>query len=207
MKVKELLIEMPQNLLRLSKIDDLSIVDVNRAKFHFLSKLENKKVIEELDNKHQLINVDNIYFVLDYSNKKVLYYMEYNTSFSNKVGSFLWQSLVWRDKNSPIVLALPHKIFFEILLPKYKVISTDGKQTDDGKRFWYYQIGYAFKNNLNVYYFNLQSKELLFLENNTVFLETVQKYDIWGDTKDHQNKLILITSKNLIDSKINDILK
>lgn len=196
MLISDLLLEMPRNLLHLNKLDDLSQHSVNKAKFIYLIKQE-KKELKQINTTQIIYNSNKMFFCLDLENKKVLYYMQYDTSFSNTLGSFLWQSLVWRDKHSPQVKLLPHKIFFEELLPKYGIIATDGDQTEDGRRFWEYQIAHALENNINVFYFNLTSKELQSIKTLVDFDKAIRKFDIWGDTKEHQQKLMLITTKNL----------
>lgn len=193
MKVKELLTEMPRIIIGLNKLDDLSIDSVNKAKYKLLSTLQDKKEIKRSDDLI-VYQTGNMFYSLDKETKKVIYYMQYDTSYTKTLGSFLWQSLVWRDENSVLVKTIPHKIFFEYLLPKYGIIATDGDQTKDGKRFWEYQVAYSLENNINVYYFNLKSKELELIKSLTEFNRAIKKYDIWGESKDHQNKLIVITN-------------
>jgi hypothetical protein len=158
-----------------------------------LVKISNKKEYSRFSDSKIVYQYDNMFFCLDILNKKILYYMRYDVSYTKILGSFLWQSLVWRDEKSPQVKTLPHKIFFKELLPKWGIIATDGQQTSDGRRFWEYQIAYALEQNINVYYFNLKSKELVQISTLDEFDKAIHQYDIWGDTIEHRNKLMVIS--------------
>jgi len=198
MKVKDILMEMPKLILGLSDLDNLDLLTVNKSKYLFLSKLEDKEQLQVIDEFRILYNYKNMYFVLDNETKQILYYMQYETSYSSKLGgSFLWQSLIWRAKNVLQVKRLPHEIFFKILLPKYGTIITDGQQTDKGQNFWNYQIHNAINNNLNVYYYEDLSNYLEKINSEREFELAINKHDIWGDTKAHEHKLMVITSKIL----------
>lgn len=197
MNLDELLTEMPQLIKGLSKTEDLSIQTVNKAKYVELIKITDKREYIRFSDTKIVYEYRRMFFCLDTLNKKILYYMQYDISYTKTLGSFLWQSLVWRDENSPQVNTLPHKIFFDKLLPKWGIVATDGRQTKDGKRFWQYQVTYALEQKINVYYFNLKTKELEQIETIDHFDNVIRKYDIWGDSKDHQNKLIVISIFNL----------
>lgn len=185
-------------LINKNKLDDLDEFSINRAQYTYLINLADKTVIKTFNENRILYFIDDKYFVLDTEQKKILYYLQYETSFSSKLGgSFLWQSLVWRDKKAKELNTLPHKLFFEKLLPKYKTVVTDGKQTLDGQRFWDYQIACAIENNLNIYYYNTKTKFLEKISSLIEFEKAIQKYEIWGNTKLHEQKLMVITSKQL----------
>jgi hypothetical protein len=192
------LFEMPKIISQLSGLDDLTDISVNAFYYKQLSKLLSKVQIKFFSEERKVYSAENKFFCLDDDSKKVLYYMQYDTSFSLKLGgSFLWQSLVWRSKSVPQMNTLPHEIFFNELLPKYKTVATDGQQTEDGQRFWEYQIDFALKNKFNVYYFNTNS--LILVELNTLldFEKALLQYDIYGSSSEHKNKLLVISKKEL----------
>lgn len=198
MKLTHILNEMPQNILQLNVLDDLSIHEVNYSKYKQLFNL-NKDILYKYSDTRIVYQSGNCYFCLDMQLRKVLYFMEYTTSFATKLGgTFLWQSLVWRDKSVIQVQQLPHDIFFNHLLQKYGVITTDGEQTADGKRFWMYQISYAFQNQLYVYYYNMNTQELIHIPDALSFERIIHNNAVWGDTKDHQSKLLVIAKKQLM---------
>jgi hypothetical protein len=118
------------------------------------------------------------------------------------LGTYLWQSLIWRAKQTPYIKTLPHDIFFNTLLPKYGTICTDGQQINDGRDFWEYQIIYALNNNINVYYHNMQNKDLIKIKNNMHFHKLISQYDIWGDTLQYQKKRMVITNHILPQSNM-----
>lgn len=185
--------EMPQLIPNLNKVDDLDIYTVNRSKFKMLRGVE-KLIYHTFDKTHILYNTNNQYFCLDYDKNKVTYYMEFKVNTDRMLGTYLWQTLVWRSKVDPYTIDLPHEIFFTELLPKYGTVCTDGQQTADGRRFWNYQITYALKHNINVYYYNMQSKELVKIDDMLHFTNVIAQYDVWGETPNHKNKLMIITN-------------
>lgn len=193
---KKYLIEMPRLIPKLSVSDNLDIYNTNKAKYNELLKAH-KEEYYKYDDNHIVYFSNNRYFCLDYVRKEVTYYMEYATSYDKLLGSFLWQSLVWRSDHVEYNKTLPHEIFFKKLLPKYGTIATDVDQTSDGKRFWSYQIKYALDTNLNVYYYDMISKDFINIDTMLKLDFLIQKYHIWGHTKAHQKKLIVISNKVL----------
>lgn len=188
--------EMPQIIPNLSKLEDLDIYSVNRSVFKSL-RSQPKTIYHTFDAKHIVYTTGNEYFCLDYDKNKVSYYMKYKTGNDSTLGPYLWQSLVWRSKDDTYVIDLPHNLFFKKLLPKYGTVCTDGQQTPDGRKFWNYQITYALKHNINVYYYNLKSKELVKITDPMHFTKAITEYDIWGDSKQYQNKLMVITNHEM----------
>jgi hypothetical protein len=55
------------------------------------------------------------------------------------------QILVWRNTDSYYAAGFAYYVFFNILLPKYKVLFADIQQTPNGKTFWSYAIKKAYK--------------------------------------------------------------
>jgi hypothetical protein len=188
---------MPKIIQPLNGMEDFDNFSINSAKYKELVKLFNKEIYKRFDDEHIVYRAGNKFFCLDYEKKKVTYYMEYSTSHNSILGSFLWQSLIWRAKNNLSNRTLPHEIFFKVLLPKYGVITTDGEQTIDGRKFWEYQIGFALDNDFYVYYFNLKSKELIKITNSTHGNKVIQEQDVWGLSHEHKSKLIVISTKEL----------
>src|SRR5574343_1575768 len=194
----KILNEMPRRISQLPVDDDLSVYNTNQAKYKELYNIPNKQIYHKFDDNKVVYYISNKVFCLDTINKQIVYYMEYETSFNSILGSYAWQSLVWRKKNTQYINTLPHDIFFKVLLPKFGTVVTDGEQTDDGIKFWEYQIGYALNNNLNVYYFNTLTKELIHLPSTLAVYNLDQKIKIWGTDNEHKHKLVVITKKQLI---------
>lgn len=198
--LKEYLTEMPRLIPNLPSAYDFGLRNINKARYAEFLSLP-KEEYYKYDSNRIVYSSDNKFFCLDYLRKEVTYYMQYDVSYNKTLGSFLRQSLVWRSKYVDYNNTLPHEIFFNTLLPKYGTIATDGDQTDDGRRFWSYQIKYAFDKNLNVYYYNLATKGLIPIDNMMTFEEIKQKYKIWGADKSRQKQLIVITNKKLTEGQ------
>ena len=195
MKLQDLL-EMPKNLPTLSTEDDLDNYATNKAKFKELIKSD-KTEYSRYDEDRIVYTSGKKFFCIDLDRNELTYYMTYDTSFCNALGSFLWQSLVWRSKHVEYNKTLPHEIFFATLLPKFGVIATDGDQTSDGRRFWSYQVKYAQDHRLFTYYYNLQTKDLIEFKTMLEFDKLIRREDIWGDSNNHRNKLIVISEQQL----------
>ena len=198
MKISDLY-ETPQIIPGLTDEENLDSFSVNKSKYSELAKLHNKKEISRLSDDVIIYQSGRMNFCLDTSRKEVTYYMQYEVSTNKVFGSFLWQSLVWRSKKVQYNKAMPHKIFFNTLLPKFKVIVTDGMQTVEGKRFWEFQIAFAIENDINVYFFDDKSKELIKVNTLIEFDKVSRDHDVWGETPIHKSKLMVITTKELIN--------
>ena len=196
MKLKELLLENPQLIPGLSIEDDLDNYTANKAKFSELVSLP-KQVYKKYDDKRIVYSTERMFFCLDFVRKEVTYYMQYDVGYTKKLGSFLWQSLVWRSKHVSYNKTLPHEIFFDVLVPKYKVVATDGKQTSHGKRFWEYQIKFAQDNNMLTYYYDYSKKYLEQFDSMIQFDDLADKYKIWTESPSSQDQLIIISKKEL----------
>lgn len=143
------------------------------------------------------------FFCLDKELKKVTYYMKYQVDTKPKIGQYVWQSLVWADPEAQgsYISGIAKKMFFEYLLPKFHVITTDSEQSWRGKRFWQIRIGDALRMGLNVYFYDFQSKELVKLQKYDDLQDYQEKYDIWGETDKHLLKRMVITNKDLNEIK------
>ena len=196
MKLNQLF-EAPQVISSLLADENLDDFSLNKAKYSELLKLFNKQEIKRLSDEVILYQHGRMNFCLDYNRKEVTYYMQYEVSTNKLFGSFLWQSLVWRSKKVQYNKTMPHEIFFEILLPKFKVIVTDGLQTEAGKRFWEFQIAYAIKNKINVYFHDEKTKDLEKVESLIEFDKVCSKYNVWGEAAINKTKIMAITLKDL----------
>lgn len=191
------LLEMPKIIPALSIEDNLDLYSVNQAKYKELFT-SNANVYKKFDNARVVYQSGKKFYCLDALRREVTYFMEYNVNSNKTLGSFLWQSLVWRSKKVEYNKTLPHEIFFDTLLPKYGVITTDGDQTDEGRRFWSYQVKFALDKNFFLYYHNLQTKELQQFKSMLEFDDLIKKFNIWGNSNLHRQKLIVISNKELI---------
>jgi hypothetical protein len=152
----------------------------------------------EYDTTHIVYsNSKNEYFCLDHDKGKVSYYMKYVTSTDDALGQYVWQSFVYRDDAAKYVLGLPSQIFFEKLLQIHGTICTDGQQTEDGRRFWDWQIHTALQRNINVYYYNLDTRVLIKIIDLIHFNTVIGAHNIWGSTDEHRRRLMVITKHEM----------
>ena len=196
MKTTEILTEMPQNIEDLDW-HDLYDTGKNRAFYRALTKNVRKKSVLKVFATAEIFQLNSQFFCLDETSKRVTYYMKFEVGNNGKLGSFVWQSLVWSDEGSPYLSGIPQKIFFEKLVPKFGTIITDSQQTWHGKRFWKLRIKEALDKNLNVYFYNFQDHQIIKLDDFEAFREVEKDNDVWGDFNAHKMKRIVISNKDL----------
>lgn len=104
------------------------------------------------------------------------------------------QVLVWTSpENEDLLIGFPRKVFNH-LLQKYIVMIKDKQQTADGKRFWERRIIQALNDNHFVYFCDNSSgnMQLQRIKNKDDFFEYFEPM-AWGNDKQHQNKLFVIS--------------
>ena len=192
----DLLTEVP---FQLDNIDwhDLNIIERNQEEFKKFNANKYKKLVERLTNHASVYKLGSEYFCLDNEFKSITYYMKYEVGNNGKLGSFVWQSLVWTEPSAKYIISYPKKIFFDDLLSKFGTILTDSEQTWDGKRFWKWRISEAFDKGLNVYLYDFSNHKIIKIEDNTHFRQAELIHDIWGTTNKHKMKRMVISNKEL----------
>lgn len=183
-------------------IDDLDWHDLydikkNRQFYKDLSANQYKKELLKVFSDATIYQLKSQFFCLDDNAERVTYYMKYEVGNNSKIGSFVYQSLVWVHEGSPYLSGIPQKIFFEQLLPKFGTIITDSQQTWHGKRFWKLRIAEAFEKNLNVYFYDFSNHHITKIEDYSGFEEAEMHNDIWGPFNAHKMKRIIISNKEL----------
>lgn len=200
MKLKTLL-ESPLNIPDLDWHDLENPTENAKLYKNFISKeYQYKKAILKLTETAIIYQMKTELFCLDSERQQVTYYMKYSVDTNKILGQYVWQSLVWVDKelHYDYLKDIPAKIFFENLLTKFKTIITDSEQTWHGRRFWEYRIVDALKKNLNVYFFNFENKHIEKMFSFNQLYDFQKKYDIWGNSPKHKMKRMVISNKNLI---------
>lgn len=194
--MSELLIETP---FQLDNIDwhDLNDIEKNKQQFKIFNSNKYKKLVEKLTNHASVYKVGSEYFCLDNEFKAITYYMKYEVGNNGKLGSYVWQSLVWTEPSAEYIKHFPEKIFFNDLLTKFGTILTDSEQTWDGRRFWKHRIVESFDKQLNVYFYDFSNHNLIQIEDNSHFRMTELVHDIWGNSNKHKMKRMIITNKEL----------
>lgn len=135
-------------------------------------------------------------FAADPKVEQIYYLLNYETSTNPILGKYVAQTWLWIDKNIGVVKSLPTKYFFE-LVDEYGTIVTDSEQTPDGKKFWIKRIKDAFTKNLNVYYFNFITSELVKLNSPNDVSTYDAKYQIYSQHETSLDKVFVITRNNL----------
>lgn len=202
MEVEELF-ETPQTIQDLDNPTELDLVDKdkNRALYEAYSgpAYRYKKEVLKLTDAATIYQHKTEFFCLDTDLKKVTYYMRYKVGTHKKLGQYVWQSMVWV---SPRVQArymngIARKIFFDFLLSKFHTILTDSEQTWKGQRFWEISIGAALDQSLKVFYFDFATQQVIPFTDNDDLSDFQKKYDIWGNSKTHALRRMIIADHNI----------
>jgi hypothetical protein len=196
--LEEVLNEMPKRIghwLPSELVDSKS----NREVYLENKRDKYKKLIKQLADNVILYRSKGTFFIQDDKLEQVTYQMTYKVDKNAKLGQYVWQSTVWNPGGKPYLEGFPRKVIFDYLIPEYGTIVTDSEQSWEGERFWKILIMYAFQRNLNVYYYNFMTKELIKMESfgQWEIFDRDNTYDIWGDSDKHKLKRMLITNKEL----------
>jgi hypothetical protein len=193
---KEILNEMPK---RIGNWSPQELLDHNNNKEIYLELKRDKfkELVFKVDEYSNMFRAKGIYFILDDKIQQVTYKMTFKTDRNKLLGNYVWQSTVWSQGGISYLKGLPTKMIFDYLLKKYEVVVTDSEQSFDGERFWRNIIQEAFTKNINVYYYNFLSKELIKMKDFYDWWNFQTHNDVWGDNKQHELKRMLITTKEL----------
>jgi len=206
MKLQDLF-EAPRNIPDLDNPSEFDLIDKEKNQLIYAEytgkAYQYKKLILKLTDDVSIYQSGTELFALDTTHKLITYYMRYKVGNDKFVGGqYVWQSMVWANPQfyHRYLSGIPRKVFFDVLLPKFRVIITDSEQTWKGQRFWQISIGEAFNKNLNVYFADFKSKTLVKLKSDLELDDFQKKYDIWGNTKAHEMKRMVITDKLLSET-------
>lgn len=170
-----------------------------------LLKVTSKQVIKSFTNGlFTLYEFPQKYTLIDHTDDAhpvIIYYVQFDAKYNRYIGErCVMNVMLWRNYTYHEVNGLSKDIFFNYLLEKYKVISTDSMQMSDGQRFWDNRIQDAFDLGTHVYYVDmLKPRETGFLEikNLSEYRDITRRIDIWGDVDKHQARRILISKNKL----------
>lgn len=198
MLLKEIVMESP---LDIPSLDDHYLNDPLDNHFFYL-KLYNsgEKVISEITKNIKMYEGGHRFYILDNKEDQVVYYLDYAKANHGLLGNYVYQNFVWSNPEyKQVTLGIPSAIVFSKLLPRYGTVATSYEQTSEGKDFWRRLIDKALKQNLNVYYIDLEkSKQLLQIHTIGEYLQTITKENVYGsDNATHPHKRFVISNKNL----------
>lgn len=129
----------------------------------------------------------------------VLYFVRYkkiNAAGFPRLGR---QVLVWRDKNSELSVGFAHYVFFNILLNEFESLLTDTQQTENGQRFWMFELDHALKhpNKYHVYFLDRRPAHGALVQLRTLQDISKHKSDLWGTSEAHLRTHAIISTKPL----------
>jgi hypothetical protein len=191
----EVLNEMPKLIGHWSPVE-LEDKNSNKEFYLEMKRDRHKKLIFKINEHASMYKSGGNYFCLDDKIQQITYNMIYKVDNKKQLGGqYVWQSAVWASPDELYLDGIPAKMLFEYLLPVFKTIVTDSEQSFDGKRFWEKCISKAFAKELNIYFFDFQTKELIEMKSPEHWKDFKQTSNIWGETNKHLMKRMVISSK------------
>lgn len=198
-----------------SEMDDIAVVESPQIikRFSFdkslaqrmfveFSKKSRNVFLESIYDGGDLYRNGNKFFILDKNQNMVTYYMQFNErKVFGKIATY--QSLVWRDVDSPETKLVAINVFFKYLFPIRNLVVTDRQQTDRGGLLWHSIVGQALKIGIHAYFVDLNTKKILPLKSG-YDLDTFAD-DIWGIPEKYQARL-LVLSKEPFHGRMSEIL-
>ena len=134
------------------------------------------------------------YIAVDPDQERIVYKMEFDVHSHRLLGRYVVQQWLWADP--AYRLDLPNKVFQE-LLEDYQTVVCDAEQTEMGKSFWIKQLHNAFARNLNVYYVNFATNQLIAVPNAESIPAFDHKYKIWTRSESSTDRLFVISRRQL----------
>lgn len=191
-QVEEAIEEMaPQMSVYADDFELESAKDNEIAAHRFITK--GKVALEQIDL--TLYKLGDDYGAISKETSRLIYYVRTKKAYSKVLGKYTTQIAVWRDVNSLISAGLASWVFRTVVLKDTGVIVSDGVQTDQGRRFWTYQIKYALDKELFVYALDFYSKTLSRITRESEFSEFASKY--YGDDPKYRGYRFVISSHEL----------
>lgn len=144
---------------------NLDNIDFNRRMATKYFSMKQKDVIDESEQ-HQFFRVgddsNGKYIAYDKHLKEIYYLIVYHRMQKKVIGQTVTQTLLWRAQGNPLIeLGFTVRIVFDILLPKWGAIMSDGQQTARGKEFWLNIVSRAWAKGLRVGYVDTMKNVLI----------------------------------------------
>lgn len=194
------------------KIEDLheSPQIVQDTEFNFTDDGFNKEKAQEFFKKKidtvEKTDQYEIFITGDYINGNIIqlgndglihYFVRYKVTPNSTIGKSVTQIALWRMKGSGINQGLTTRMFFDFILSRWEVISSDGLQTANGRDFWIRQMAIALLNRGHkVGIFNASHRTMVWCDatDTTEFNKWLQDQNAWG-TEDQFKHIKFIISR------------
>jgi hypothetical protein len=102
------------------------------------------------------------------------------------------QVAVWQSLTDPASKGRAEKVFFEILLPKYKAIMSDKLQTPRGRDFWIRNMALADSRGYQIAFVDQDKRTIEIYQKNTTINRWIQNMNTWGTHVKHEGEKFLI---------------
>lgn len=136
--------------------------------------------------------------VVSKSTWQLTYYVLYSVHTIPVIGTSATQVLLWRADKGARPSNVTQRVFFDVILDKWKTITSDTAQTLEGKRFWLTQLDEAYKRGFDVGMVAVSEDAVLRFDKNDgipIPSDWADSQNAWGDDKSFENFRFIITSE------------
>jgi hypothetical protein len=128
------------------------------------------------------------------ANKKLYYFVKYESMSLPLVGGTATQVELWRHRAvSEYYPNITQYIFFDVLLPKFGAVMSDTLQTVAGMDFWIRMLGFALNKNMKIEMADFVADTVEHFDGGN--LENwLSKVDPWGTGQVHKKRRLIILS-------------
>lgn len=175
----------------MSRLIGATDFNLNNPKINFEVSLKLRK--GKILFKHEGLNVyqnKQLIGMLN-ENNELIYVVKYKTDYTNLIGNYISQIVVWTS-DSDIRTSGIASIIFKRFLNDYNVIA-DKWQTEDGARFWRNRIYEQFRSNGKVGYVDFGSRKVVEIKSTMEFQKYVTQVN--GSLPKNEGKRFVIFRK------------
>lgn len=128
--------------------------------------------------------------------RMISYYVNYQQSNYEKLGTTVTQVMLWRAYGKPMPSNITNYVFFGILLKRWKTVVSDSAQTPEGRKFWMGVMNLATVRNYRIGLIDVSTDEIQWYDkkSNVAIDDWAEDLDAWGQWPKF-SKLRFIISK------------
>lgn len=140
------------------------------------------------------VDFDHVYTV-DAASDQLAYFIEFVQVDVGLSGhSAVTQIALWRNRSVYSSLGMATAVFFNYLLPRFKIVMSDSLQTESGQYFWLNRMVEALRKGLYVYGYDLDTNTFTAVTREN-FTQIQNHY--WGTEAAHERRLVVISQQSI----------
>jgi hypothetical protein len=155
-----------------------------------------KETFEDNENYELFLtgNKINGYIVLYLKDEKQIgYLIKYQTQYRKFIDlRVVTQLALWRQPGQPYVSGITKHVFFDILLPKFGAVMSDGQQTEYGMNFWKDRMAEASLSSYDIGFADFGNHKINWWNKNDKFNNWLNNLNAWGEANRDEYRRFVI---------------